>query len=267
MAGSLNKQYFFIDESGDPNFYGKRHKLLVGAPGYQPLLLIGMIVTERRKALRKAILELKSEIEYDPLYNTLHSVKPGWYFHASQDHPDIITKFINFLRTNEDFKCFIVIGRKELGRFKNVHQKNPKIFYNDLLYHLIKDRMNKEDVIYQIFLAKRQETKMEGFTEAVLRAIERDNTFRKNPIEINYQCDIVLSSEYPELSIIDYMMWALQRYIIQGQSRFYEALKDKYNLIIDLYDTANYTTKGKGKNNYYSRKNPFDLKKASSFDI
>jgi hypothetical protein len=38
--------YMFIDECGDPNFYGSGRKLLVGQPGYQPLLIIGLISTE-----------------------------------------------------------------------------------------------------------------------------------------------------------------------------------------------------------------------------
>ncbi|HXL55278.1 MAG TPA: hypothetical protein VN958_03410 [Chitinophagaceae bacterium] len=44
------KTYLFIDESGDPVYYGNRKKLLVGADGFQPYLIIGMIVTNNRKA-------------------------------------------------------------------------------------------------------------------------------------------------------------------------------------------------------------------------
>lgn len=265
MDIDLIKEYLFIDESGDPNFYGNRHKLLVGTPGYQPLLLIGMIATEDRKHLRNAVIEIKNEIENDPLYKSLHSVKPGWYLHAIEDHPDIRTKFINFLRDLDGFRTFIVIGRKDLNKFQKLHHKNPTEFYNDLLYQLLKDRLNNEDCSYQLFLAKRQETKMANFSFAVAKAIERDNSKRKKPIVINYQPDIVLSSQYPELSIVDYLLWALQRYIIKKEDRFYKALIDKYNLIIDLYDTENYTTKKKGTSNYYSKKNPFDLEKASEF--
>lgn len=61
MPEQEKKIYFFIDESGDPNFYGKGKKLLVGNEGYQPLLLIGMIETENRKLLRKSILEFRKK--------------------------------------------------------------------------------------------------------------------------------------------------------------------------------------------------------------
>ena len=52
----LLKQYLFIDECGDPNFYGKRHVPLAGTPGYQPLLMLGSLSTDNRRALRKAVL-------------------------------------------------------------------------------------------------------------------------------------------------------------------------------------------------------------------
>lgn len=267
MPIPVKKRYFFIDESGDPNYFGKRHKLLVGTEGYQPLLLIGMIETENRKALRKSILEFQKSLEEDPLFKSLHSIKTGWYLHAIEDHPDIRTKFVSHIRALEGFRTFVVIGRKDLSRFARKHNNNPIEFYYDMLYHLLKDRLRDETVNYQLFLAKRQKTKMNYFEDSVTKAIARDNQRRRTPINVTYKCDVVLSSEYPEFSIIDYMLWALQRYIRTNESRFYEALISKYNLIIDLYDTANYSTAGAGRTNYYSASNTFSLDKCSSFDL
>jgi hypothetical protein len=263
----LKRKYSFIDESGDPDFFGNRHKLLVGTQGYQPLLLMGMIQTENRRVLRKAMLDVKTEIENDPLYNKLHSVKPGWYLHAIEDHPDIHTKVVTAIRNLEGFRTFIVIGRKDLRRFERTHKSDPAEFYYDLLHHLLKDRMNSEEEFYQLYLAKRQKTRMENFENAIKRAIARDNKRRRNPRLIQYHHDIVSSSEYPEISIIDYLLWALQRYIRFKESRFYDAMIDKYNLIIDLYDTMNYSKTGNSTTNYYTKENPFRLEKASEFDL
>ncbi len=267
MPATNNGKYFFIDESGDPNFYGKRHKLLVGSEGYQPLLLIGMIETDNRKLLRRTVAEFQKNIENDPLFSPLHSIKPGWYLHAIEDHPDIRTKFVEFIRTLEGFRCFIVIGRKDVLRFSRKHNNSPKEFYYDLLYHLLKDRLRNEEEYYRLFLAKRQKTKMDEFEEAVVKAIKRDNDRRKEPVTIHYKCDIVLSSEYPEMSIVDYLLWAIQRYIRTKEDRFYKALINKYNLVIDLYDKANYSAPGGHRTNYYSKDNPFDLSKATEFDL
>ncbi len=78
------KKYFFIDESGDPLFYGSRKKLLVGTEGFQPYLIIGMIETENRKKLRKAVVDFMVNIKADAMYNSIPSVanEKGWYVHA-----------------------------------------------------------------------------------------------------------------------------------------------------------------------------------------
>ena len=75
---------------------------------------------------------------------------------------------------------------------------------------------------------------MQFFQKAIEKALELDNTRRKKAIVVKFKCDIVLSNQYPELSIVDYLLWALQRYILKGEDRFFMALRDKYNLIIDF---------------------------------
>ena len=40
----------------------------------------------------------------------------------------------------------------------------------------------------------------------------------------------------PELSIIDYLMWAIQRQLLTGESRYYNALKTKYETVLNLYE-------------------------------
>lgn len=70
------KTYLFIDESGDPVFYGNRKKLLVGTEGFQPYLIIGMIETDNRKALRKAVVGFMDSIKADSFYNSIPSTLP-----------------------------------------------------------------------------------------------------------------------------------------------------------------------------------------------
>jgi len=50
------------------------------------------------------------------------------------------------------------------------------------------------------------------------------------------------------------MLWALNRYIIKGEARFFKALQHKYNLIIDLYDIKKFHG-GLNDNNYYHKNN------------
>jgi hypothetical protein len=267
MNDNPNKRYIFIDECGDPNFYGNRKKLLVGTEGFQPLLIIGMIAADNRRALRSSVLQFQESIRNDHLYNTIFSIKsnPEWFLHARADHAEVRAKFFEYLRMLQGFKTYVVIARKSLNIFHGIHHGSPREFYNDVLYHLLKDRLNQQGMRYQLYLSRRDKTTLHQFTQAVESAILRDNTRRKNPIAVDYGCDMVLAQQFPEMSIIDYLLWALQRYILKKEERFFRALSDKYNLIIDLYDRANYKRSDKSRGNYYSSANPFDLEKASPF--
>lgn len=259
------KTYFFIDESGDSAFYGNRKKLLAGTEGFQPMLNIGMVSLTDKKQIRAAIVNFMISIKEDPLYNTIYSVKqPNWYLHARGDHPEVRAKFFEFLRNLDGFKCYIVIGRKRLSTFQNKHNNNDSEFYFDLVYHLIKDRLKDETELYQIFLSARQKTTQLYLGNAIAKAVERDNNRRKISKNIQYKFDIVRSEDTPELCIVDYLLWALNRYISNDEERFFKALQSKFNLIIDVYDFEKY---GMKRGNYYHRTNPFNIENASKFRI
>ena len=60
---TLPKKYIFIDESGDAAFYASRKKLLVGTEGFQPLLLLGMVVIEEKAIIHKTISDFQENIK------------------------------------------------------------------------------------------------------------------------------------------------------------------------------------------------------------
>ncbi|MFP5040016.1 hypothetical protein [Parasediminibacterium sp. JCM 36343] len=168
------------------------------------------------------------------------------------------------MRKIEGFKFYCVIGRKRLDLFHKKHNKNETEFYFDLVYHLLKDRLNKEDVFYQVFLSARNKNTQHKLKQVIDNALERDNSKLKTPIEISYNSEIVQSKDTPELCIVDYMLWVLQRYILKKEKRFYNALESKFSLIIDLYDFNKYKAKG-SSNYYYTEKNKFALENVAEF--
>ncbi len=263
----ITKTYLFIDESGDPAFYAKGKKSIVGTEGFKPLLLIGLIKLEDKKAIRQAVLNFMQEIKSDPLYKDLPCIvkTPQWYLHASYDNVEIQVKFVEFLRKLEGFKFYCVSGRKRLNLFATKHNNNESEFYFDMVHHLLKGRLTKDDTFYQVFLSARDKNTQMKLKTSIEDALKKDNEKRKMPIKVNYNCEIVQSKDTPELSIVDYMLWALQRYILHGenQKRFYKALEEKYSLILDLYDFSKY--KIKGESNYYTQQNKFSLEKAAAF--
>ena len=232
---SIHKTYLFIDESGDPVYYGNRKKLLAGIAGFQPYLIIGMIETDNRKALRKAVVNFMDSIKADSLYNSIPSIATdkGWYVHARGDHPEIRAKFFELLRNLEGYKAHIVIAKKDLNIFNRKHNNNPTEFYFDVLHHLLNGRLNDAGRHYNLYLSQRGNNSIRRFQEAVTKAVETDKANTIGAIQYNHE--IVQSKEMPELSIIDYLMWAVQRNLLQGESRYFDALKSKYETVLNLY--------------------------------
>lgn len=231
-----NKTYLFIDESGDPVYYGNRKKLLVDTEGFQPYLIIGMIETSDRKALRKTVVKFIEGIRADSLYNSIPSITTdkGWYVHARGDHPEIRAKFFELLRNLDGYKAHIVIAKKDLNIFNRKHNNNPTEFYFDVLHHLLNGRLLNTDCQYNLYLSQRGNNCLHRFQEAVDKALAASEI--KTQGKIKYNLEIVASKEMPELSIIDYLMWAVQRKLLKGESRYFDALKDKYETVLDLYE-------------------------------
>lgn len=216
-------------------FYGGRKKLLVGTEGFQPYLIIGMIETENRRLLRKAVVEFMDNIKKDKLYNTIPSVaaNKGWYVHARGDHPEIRIKFFEMLRNLNGYKADIVIAKKDLNIFNRKHNNSPREFYFDVLYHLVDKKLSDSDCEYMLYLSQRGNNTLSDFQKAV------DKTLITSPILANpknYRLEVVPGSEMPELSIIDYLIWAVQRKLLKNEARYFEALKDKYRVVLNLYD-------------------------------
>ena len=255
----MSKQlYFFIDESGDPNFYARRKRPLWTEPTFKPILMMGMVVVENKLALYQRILAFQDAILADPLFNTIYSVKqPNWFLHASKDHADIRLKFIEFLRKEKDIKCYVTIGRKHPDIFHNKHNGKSSEFYFDMLNKLLEQFDYAGGDKHLLFLSERQSTTQERFVNALQKALNKQSKLMMNK---HFVCRIVKSRDYPEQSVVDYFLWVLNWYITTGDKRYFAALEDKYEEIYDVYENA-------GKGRIYNKSDGFDISKASSFAI
>lgn len=251
----MNK-YIFIDESGSPQFYANRKHPLWTKPGFSPVMFLGMVTTSERVKLRQAVLNFQAGILNDPLLNTIYSVtQPGWYLHARNDHSDINLKMVEFLRQLDGFKFSVVIGRKRPEIFINKHNGNATEFYFDLIHKLLElDTMDGE-CKYHLYLSQRQSNTDQRFSAAFEKAIK---TKSKEEVNIIFSSSIVRSRDFPEMSVVDYMLWALQRYILKGERRYFTALEHHYDSILDVYENE-----GTGK--LYTQDDKFDLAKASRY--
>ncbi|MCK5707539.1 MAG: hypothetical protein KAI43_07775 [Candidatus Aureabacteria bacterium] len=62
-------------------------------------------------------------------------------------------------------------------------------------------------------------------------------------------------SDEPCLQVADYMNWVVQRAFIKKEMRYFNFLKEKISLIVDIYDFDKYP------NNFYNRRNLFNVNK------
>ena len=249
-------QYFFIDECGDPEFFGKGKSLLVGTKGYQPLLILGLIETSNRKALHKAVETFCNEIKQDVLYKSIPSLsEPNWFLHAKNDHPEVRSEFFKFLRSYEGIRFHAVIARKDLSIFRKKHNNNASEFYFDVVKHLLQPLL-KTDKKYAIYLSHKPKSTNEKLIDAIEKAIDNNIRFKNLTTPISYTSTIEKSNFLCELSVVDYFLWALQRYIYKKEMRFWEAVEPSVGTVVDLY----------GGNTLYDTKNPFRLEKAREFE-
>lgn len=248
-------QYIFIDETGSPQFYAKRKRPLWTEPNFVPIICLGMVSTQDRQNLRKQIVDFQNCILGDVLFKSIYSVRqPGWYLHACNDHSDINLKTVELLRSLKGFQFHAVIGRKNPEIFTRKHNGSATEFYFDLIHKLLALQPLNEDTTHHLFLSQRQSNTEQRFADAIEKVLASESKGGR----ISYKCTVVRSRDFPELSVVDYLLWALQRYILQGEKRYFEAMEHHYAQILDIYEND-------GIGRLYSLEDQFDLEKASPF--
>ncbi len=249
----------FIDESGNPAFYAKGKRPLWDKPDFEPVLMLGMAVTGDRRALREKVLDFQREILADDLFNTIFSVRqPDWFLHASKDHFEVRLKFIELLRRLDDIKMHVVIGRKNPEIFHSKHNGNAAEFYFDVLNKLLTRFDFLPEGNYSLYLSERQSNTLDRFEQALKKALAVQS---KRHDATRFMCRITPSAEFPELSVVDYLLWALKRYITKEEDRrYFKALEHKFVEIYDVYGND-------GHGEIYDADNPFDLSKTGAFAI
>ena len=76
MREALTKTlYFFVDESGDPYFYDRKGRYIVGHAGCSKLLILGFVKTENPQQLRQSLEEVRERIRGDVYLKGIPSVQ------------------------------------------------------------------------------------------------------------------------------------------------------------------------------------------------
>ncbi len=254
---SQTTQYFFVDEAGDPVFYNKYGKCIVGEEGCSEILLIGFIKTYDPDKLRSRILKLQREVCADPYLQGIPSIeKTKKFFHAKNDVPEVREKFYKMM-LDLDFSVEIFVARKKEHVFKKRHGGKQDLFYDDLVVQLFKNKLHlaSRSIIY--FAARGNRERQAPLQAAIQTA---KNSFeKKHGISINSVIEILPQRPggEPCLSVIDYANWAVQRAFVRGEMRYYSFIESKVKFLVDIYDFNVYPK------NFYNSSNKFDTNKIS----
>ncbi|MFC1495816.1 DUF3800 domain-containing protein [Candidatus Margulisiibacteriota bacterium] len=252
------KMSFFVDESGDPTFYNRYGKYIVGGEkGSSKILILGTIKTEHPEDIRKALSELRKEVAGDEYLREIPSVKKSVSaFHATDDCSEIREKVFKTIH-KLPFKSEIVVARKKERIFIGRHNRDENVFYDDLISKLFQNQLHRSssNVIY--FSKRGNRPRQSHLENAIQSAI---NTF-ESKWKTKIDTQVIIYAQRPEgeacLQVIDYINWSIQRLFLKGEDRFFNFIKNKVSLVIDLYDFDKYP------DNYYNRRNVLESKKLS----
>lgn len=233
----MAKQLLFLDEAGDTTFFGKHRCNAVGAPGVSKTFMLGGVSVEGDlAAMREAVRDLQAYVETSPLYCTIPSVEKkrkagGFYFHATDDAPEVRALFIDFL-PGQKVSANVIVARKDLHRFQVDHAEKETAFYVDLLARLLHDHLCGEDTLVLKISQRDKATHHSNLDQSLRLAINRQaevSLVRKVVFDVQPQ------RSDPLLNVADYFCWPIQRFYERGEGRFMLALESRYQSVIDLY--------------------------------
>lgn len=252
--------WFFVDESGDPVFYGKGGKVIVGQEGCSRVFLLGFVQTENPQIIRDTLGKLRSAVAADPYLKDILSVRKSLFaFHAKDDCAEVRMQVYKTL-ADLDFSVQVMVARKIEPMFRTRFQGSQDRFYEDLTSRLFENVLHKAAQNEIVFSRRGKKMRQHALRSAIQRGVERFRLKWKPETITDIQISTTLPSEEPVLQVIDYANWAVQRAFERGEMRYFDFLRDKYALVCDVFDHNNYKN---GRNFYDRTRNPFDIKKAS----
>lgn len=252
-------EHRFVDELGDTTFYGSGKQIILGTEGVSLTFGMGIVRIDRPlNEVRAEIVALQKQVEGDPLLNVIPSVvkraqRGGFFFHACKDMPEVRTAFLRYLR---ELPCEaeVVIARKIPSLFALKHHGRDDEFYADILSHLIKGRLKRPQRLVLNIAARGSSTRAKVLDEALAKATGRaEKRWAADALKGEVVFNIQTPSREPLLNVADYLGWAVQRVFEKGETRFYDYLREKIRLVVDLYDSENYAD---NRNYYDHKRNP-----------
>ena len=261
-------RWYFVDEAGDPAFFAKGKKIIVGTEGCSKTFSVGFLRTYDPQHIRDKLSEVRLEISNDRYLKDIPSItKTLRAFHAKDDSPEV-RKLVYAALDKLEFGVQIVVGRKHVALFTSKHKSSQDLFYDDLVSHLFSRQLHLSTENTIIFARRGDKARQHALRAAVESGTEKFRQKYRNAASTKVHIETSQPSEEAVLQAADYVLWSVQRAFERGEMRYFEYMREKIELVWDVYDfrklKAIKNGNAKGSVVYDRKNNPFDIKKASS---
>lgn len=259
-------RHFFVDEAGDLNLFNKRGAVLLGREGVSHTFLVGVSRLPDPTHISLNLDRLRTELCVDPYFAGVPSMQPSAgktfrFFHAKDDLPEVRREVFRLL-AGFDFEVQVAIRRKRnmVDAARQARKSGDRFsaddVYDDLISRLFKNLLHKADC-NRVVLARRGKADRRIALERSLDKARARFT-RRWGIESSSRIESHFAHpwEATGLQVTDYCLWTLQRLIERGEERYFNLLRDRFRLIMDLDDTRN-----KPYGEWYSDRNPLTAEK------
>lgn len=241
---------YYVDEAGDGVLFNTTGRDRLSDPEAPKFFMLGMVRCMAESEAARRLAELRASLLGNPLYASIHSLRPeaektARAFHAKDDHVEIRSKVFELLMSL-DFKFYAVIKDmrtvrgyvKERNAMESRYRYHPNELYDLTVRMLFKKQLHKEDR-YRVVFARRGKSDR---TEALRQQLEgaRQKFLHEQGVKTSSTLEIFPAYpwEQPCIQVADYCLWALQRCYERYEARFLHALWPKVSLIHDVDDKS-----------------------------
>jgi len=237
---------YFVDEASDPTLFAKRGRIVIGSEGVSRFFILGKVDIEDPPAVGQQLEGLRRKILADPYFKDVPSMQPerrktALAFHATEDLPEVRREVFQFL-SSQSIRFYAVVRDKRalLSYVQQENERNPGYRYNpNELYHVLVQELfaplrSMADRVNICYATRGSRSR----TQAFQRALDEANAKFKESFGFERKAIVSVTpstpGQTPCLQIVDYYLWALQRFYEKGEDRFIELVWPQVGDIHDL---------------------------------
>ncbi len=236
--------HYFVDEAGDLTLFDKRGRVLVGQPGVSSFFMVGAAFLPDPALAETALNALRAQLLADPYFKGVPSMqaeanKTAIAFHAKDDLPEVRREVFKLLPAF-GAKVIVALRRKDVlareaqALFRYGRKLQANDVYDDLVKRLFRNLLHKADENQIVFAWRGKSRREAALHQAIANAKQDFSARRKRAPDVPTVIHSAYPSEHAGLQVIDYYLWALQRIYEMQEERFFAAVADGYQLILDM---------------------------------